>query len=325
MAFVHYTCRMIIPATRDGIRQAALRLNAGGIVAMPTETVYGLAGRVDRASAIDMIYSAKGRAADNPLIVHAASAPQALALIRSNPISESLAREFWPGPLTIIGVPVGHISRRVTGGGPTLAVRVPNNDVALQLLASCGAPVAAPSANRSGRPSPTTARHVEQDLGTSVMVLDGGACSVGIESTVIWVNDASITILRPGTITVADFERIGVPIDSTNTHGVTSPGTRYKHYAPNLPVRLCTTPEQVHAVLRKGVNHMVLAPEAYRSEFPRGQFRVLNEHDLYANLRQAEDLCVEGIVVLCDSTIQQHSGLMDRLRRAADATEQWDT
>ncbi|CAM3699911.1 L-threonylcarbamoyladenylate synthase [Cohnella lubricantis] len=190
--------------TDAGVREAAAAIASGGVVAFPTETVYGLGGDARNAEAVERIFAAKGRPSDNPLIVHLAGAEDAAKLASAiSSLERRLMERFWPGPLTLV-LPVrpGAVSARVTAGLDTVAVRVPDHELARRLIAESGCPIAAPSANRSGRPSPTRADHVLEDLdGRIDGVLDGGPTGIGLESTVVRVLDGAIHVLRPGGIT----------------------------------------------------------------------------------------------------------------------------
>lgn len=184
------------------LAEAAERLRAGELVAFPTETVYGLGANALDANAVAKIYAAKGRPATNPIIVHVASVEQAKTLVKTWPaIADELAAQHWPGPLTLVLEKADHIPDIVTAGGRTVGIRIPNHPVALELLRRAGVPVAAPSANRSEEVSPTQAKHVADSLGAFVddlLILDGGACGVGIESTVLDVTCDPPRVLRPG-------------------------------------------------------------------------------------------------------------------------------
>lgn len=248
------------------IREAAKQIRAGGIVAFPTETVYGLGADARNTRAVERIYAAKGRPSDNPLIVHIADRSQLDGLVR--PYGETAGRlmeRFWPGPLTLVlpAVP-GAVSPRVTGGLTTIAVRMPAHQTALALIAAAGTPIAAPSANRSGRPSPTRAEHVRDDLDGKIDgLLDDGPAGIGLESTVVEVDGDKVTVLRPGGITLDDLRRItpevaldpslerakegpaGTDGDSGTASQPTlltprSPGMKYAHYAPRGEMILVT-------------------------------------------------------------------------------------
>jgi L-threonylcarbamoyladenylate synthase len=217
-----------------GIACAAKILRDGGLVAVPTETVYGLAARADSDAAVAKIYAAKGRPSFNPLIVHVASLAQARALAEFSPVAERLAQHHWPGPLTLV-LPrrrAADLSDAVTAGLDTLALRMPSHPVMRALLDAVGLPLAAPSANRSGFISPTSPTHVLASLGGRIdAVLDGGDCTRGLESTIAAVrSDGSVDILRPGPIDLG--------LTAANAGSIEAPGQLESHYAPGKPVRL---------------------------------------------------------------------------------------
>jgi L-threonylcarbamoyladenylate synthase len=220
------------------LNKAAELLKAGEIVALPTETVYGLAGNALNPNAIAKIFAAKNRPQDNPLIVHVSDLEMARGLgLEIPPLAEKLAERFWPGALTVVLRKIENIiSAEISCGMDSVAVRVPANKIMLEIIKQCGFPIAAPSANLSGSPSPTTARHVFDDLnGRIPLIVDGGVCEVGIESTVIVFDDSKIRILRPGTVTpemLSEFAE--VLIDEAGSP--LSPGTRHKHYSPKAQV-----------------------------------------------------------------------------------------
>jgi L-threonylcarbamoyladenylate synthase len=227
------------------VARAAAVLRAGGLVAFPTETVYGLGADARNPAGVARIFSAKGRPADHPLIVHLADASQLAQWAREvPPAARRLAEAFWPGPLTLVLPRRADVPDAVTGGLDTVALRVPDQPLALALLRACGGGVAAPSANRHGRVSPTTAAHVREELADAVdLVLDGGPCAVGIESTIVEVTAAQPRILRPGSITAADLERVlGVPVAEvpSGAGAVRAPGRMASHYAPRACVVLAT-------------------------------------------------------------------------------------
>jgi L-threonylcarbamoyladenylate synthase len=227
----------VVPADAEGIAKAARILESGGLVAVPTETVYGLAARADSAEAVARIYAAKGRPDFNPLIVHVAGLEQAERYAEFSPGARALAAAHWPGPLTLV-LPRrkdAGLAEAVTAGLPTVALRVPVHPVMQALLAACGFPLAAPSANRSGFISPTTATHVLASLdGRINMVLDGGAASAGVESTIVAVRaDGSEEELRPGPLLIGErFQPTG------GESNIEAPGQLASHYAPGKPVRL---------------------------------------------------------------------------------------
>lgn len=238
----------------EAIGEAAAVLAAGGLVAFPTETVYGLGADALNPSAVERIYAAKGRPVDNPIIVHIADAGALGRLVTDvPPLARTLIQRFWPGPLTLVLPAAGVVPSVTRGGLPTVAVRMPAHPVALALIRAAGCPVAAPSANRSGRPSPTTAQHVLADLRTAVdVVLDGGPTPVGVESTVLDLTSQPPALLRPGGVSfeqlAAIIGQVVVPSTATVANGTASPelqaalarspGTRYRHYAPRAKVVL---------------------------------------------------------------------------------------
>jgi len=232
----------ILTPDATGIAQAAALLRAGRLVALPTETVYGLAARADSESAVAAIYRAKGRPDFNPLIVHVGSLEQARGLARLDERAEMLAARFWPGPLTLV-LPAREgsgIAPAVTAGLPTLALRMPDHPVMRRVLEELGLPLAAPSANRSGAVSPTTAAHVAQAFGPAIAaVLDGGACERGLESTIVALREAGHwQLLRPGPIPEAEIAALlGPPVPLENL-GIEAPGQMARHYSPGKPVRL---------------------------------------------------------------------------------------
>lgn len=228
------------------IVDAAQLLRENEVVALPTETVYGLGGNAKNDEAVAKIFAAKGRPVDNPLIIHIAERKQLDEFIAEIPEKAvKLMNAFWPGPLTIIlKRKPGVLSEKATAGLATVAVRMPDHPVALALLKSCGLPIAAPSANSSGRPSPTTAAHVLEDLtGKIAGILDGGATGVGVESTVVDCTEQLPVILRPGGVTKEQLETVigDVQLDQALENGngkPKAPGMKYKHYAPNAPMYL---------------------------------------------------------------------------------------
>ncbi|NCU11743.1 MAG: threonylcarbamoyl-AMP synthase [Sphingomonadaceae bacterium] len=239
---LHPTIR---PADAAGIAAAAQRLREGALVAVPTETVYGLAARADSADAVAAIYRAKGRPDFNPLIVHVPDLPTAEAIAEVDVRARKLAAAFWPGALTMV-LPLkagARIAPAVTAGLPTIALRCPAHPAIRAVLKECGLPLAAPSANRSGGVSPTRADHVAASLGPAVgLILDGGACAAGIESTIVALRDSGWQVLRPGPVTEAQLAALlGPPLDATADSRIEAPGQLASHYAPGKPVRLGAT------------------------------------------------------------------------------------
>lgn len=229
-------------------------LRRGGLVAFPTETVYGLGADALNRDAVLSIFAAKGRPADNPLIVHIHDRSQLNDLCEIPPLAEPLMDAFWPGPLTLLFVRKPVVPPEVTAGLPTVAIRMPSHPVAAAMLRACDLPVAAPSANTSGRPSPTAAAHVLEDMNGKIpLILDGGSCDVGLESTVLDLCHGRPTILRPGGVTKEMLESVlgqevllaGSILRPLGENEVAlSPGMRYKHYAPKGTVTLVEGPEE---------------------------------------------------------------------------------
>ena len=241
---------LLLGNTKEDIKKAAAFLKEGGVVAMPTETVYGLAADALKGDAVRKIFLAKRRPMDNPLIVHVACIEdiEKFNLVSEFPeTAKKLADKFWPGPLTMIMKKSDIIPDEVSAGLDTVAIRLPSHDIARELIRESGAVLAAPSANKSGSPSPTTAQHVMDDLsGVIDAVVDGGMCDVGVESTVITLATTPPRLLRPGFVTVEDIEAVIGPIEVDNAvlfkleteEKVASPGMKYKHYSPVAKVVL---------------------------------------------------------------------------------------
>lgn len=232
----------IVPADADGVASAARLLARGGLVALPTETVYGLAADATNGAAVAAIFEAKGRPRFNPLICHVDGRAMARTIGRFTPLAERLAEAFWPGPLTLV-LPLAAEARihpLVTAGLDTVAVRMPAG-VARDVIAALGRPLAAPSANRSGRISPTTARAVAESLGERVdLIVDAGPARVGLESTIVRIGDDALICLRPGGVPLAEIEAVaGMPVERAAADAeIAAPGMLRSHYAPDMPVRL---------------------------------------------------------------------------------------
>jgi len=262
------------------IQEAAERIRSGELVAFPTETVYGLGANALDAAAVAKIYELKGRPASSPLIVHVASIEMARTLVSQwPPEAEELARRYWPGPLTLVLPKVPAIPDIVTAGLPTVGVRVPNHPLALALIREADVPLAAPSANRFMGLSATTAEHVREAFGDAVLVLDGGPCQVGIESTVVSINAGKITLLRPGMISIEDVESTSAPLlDAAHP----APGMHPRHYSPRTLLVLSSEPNPggayVWATRSAHAAHSVQmpsTPEAYAARL----YSVLHELD----------------------------------------------
>ncbi|MFD5522013.1 L-threonylcarbamoyladenylate synthase [Streptomyces sp. NPDC127066] len=312
------------------IDRAAGVLRAGGLVALPTETVYGLGANAEDPVAVARIFQVKGRPPSHPLIVHIAAADQLDDWVEEVPATARLlAEHFWPGPLTLV-LRRGHrVPLEATGGLETVAVRVPDHPVALALLSAFGGGVTAPSANRFGSVSPTTADHVRAELGDAVdFVLDGGSCQVGVESTIVDVTGETPSILRPGGVTREDLEAVlGYPVAVPSTSGVRVPGQHPSHYAPHARVVL-VEPEQVvaEAELAQEAGHQVgvflpprLADAAVKAHAVVALPGSLDAyaHGLYGFLRELDRQGCDLIVA--SLPVEEGLGLAvaNRLRRAA--------
>lgn len=241
---------------KEGISEAAEILKGGGLVAFPTETVYGLGGNGLDKEAAKKIYAAKGRPSDNPLILHVSSIEEVYPLVKALPEkAKKLMEAFWPGPLTLVLPKSDLVPKESTGGLETVALRSPENALTLDLIRACGFPIAGPSANLSGRPSPTEASHVFEDLGGRIEgILEDGAVGIGVESTIVDLSENCPTLLRPGAITIEDLEEVlgeKVAIDPTllgksMAEGFTpkAPGMKYRHYAPKAEMILFKKKEE---------------------------------------------------------------------------------
>lgn len=304
------------------VRRAAEILRAGGLVAFPTETVYGLGADASNAEAVARLYAVKGRPAEHPVIIHFSSMERALAWARDIPAeARILAERFWPGPLTL--VLKGNESARpfVTGGQPSVGIRVPSHPVARALLEAFGGGVAAPSANRFGQVSPTSAAHVREDLGADVdLVLEGGASEIGIESTIVDCSCGGFAVLRPGRISLQEIEDILAAKSAPARSFVRHSGGLERHYAPRTPARLVPTHQLDKAIAQLGDKVAVLA-------FSRPDERVdywirmsrdpaLYARKLYAALRELDAAGCERILVEAPPEAPEWAAVRDRLRRA---------
>ena len=326
-----------LPASALSVDQAAVVLRAGRLVAFPTETVYGLGADARNPAAVARIFSAKGRPADHPLIVHLADAKQLDAWARDVPDAAwRLAEAFWPGPLTLVLPRMAGVLDAVTGGLDTVALRVPGHPVALALLAAFGDGIAAPSANRYGRVSPTSAEDVREELQDAVdLVLDGGRCTVGIESTILELSSATPRLLRPGAITQDDLGRVlGKPVAMTSDTRIRAPGRKPSHYAPRarvIPVSRDEVEQEVHAWCARGQLVGVLAPQRPSAIPDSVTWLPLTgdpgeqAHALYRRLREADRLGLQVLVAVMPADVGLGHALRDRLRRAAGLGDGADT
>ncbi len=313
------------------IEDAALILRAGGLVAMPTETVYGLAANALDEQAVARVFEVKGRPKFDPLIVHVHSLDQLLDFVTEIPaLARKLAAEFWPGPLTMVLPKSALIPDLVTAGAPTVAVRIPDHKLARELLKKADLPLAAPSANPFGRISPTTAAHVRDQLGDKVdMVLNGGPCRVGVESTVIDCSGEIVRILRPGGVTAEEIERVVGKVEFGQTpdpHGPqASPGLLAQHYAPRTPLSLLeaglpsTSPGE-----RLGLLAFVLEPgdgfACTETLSPVGDLREAAAN-LFAAMRRLDAAGLSRIIARPVPERDLGRAINDRLRRAAAGSQ----
>jgi L-threonylcarbamoyladenylate synthase len=305
----------ILPADRAGIAEAAALIARGLPVAVPSETVYGLAGDATSGEAVAAIYAAKGRPSFNPLIVHVTDIAMAERVAILCPLARRLAESFWPGPLTMVLpiAPGSPIATLTTAGLSTVAVRMPSHPAIRALIAASGRPLAAPSANASGSISATRAEHVARSLaGRIPLVLDDGPTAVGIESTIVAVDSDRLRLLRPGSITIAMLaEASGVPVVGSGDGGIEAPGQMASHYAPSKPVRL-NAPEARPGEYFIGFGAVAgdasLSPSGNLAEAAARLFDLLHE----ADLADAEAIAIAPIP-------PDGLGLAinDRLRRAA--------
>lgn len=319
----------LIPSaiTEQTIAHAAELLRQGKLVAMPTETVYGLGADASNPDAVGKIFKAKGRPADHPLIVHIASAAQMSDWAEPIPAAAlRLAEAFWPGPLTMIFHKKANVPSAVTGGQDTVALRVPDSPVALRLLNAFAGGIAAPSANRFGRISPTQARHVAEELGDAVdCILDGGACTVGVESTIIDLTDSQPTILRPGRITRSQLEAVLQTAVALNSqHKIRAPGMLASHYAPSTLALLCSTElliDQVDALCAQGKTIGVLSYSSAFADLPCRTLRLPMqaceyETALYNALRELDKCQLDRILIEQPPQDEAWAAVNDRLGKA---------
>lgn len=354
----------------EELAEAAAVLRSGGLVAFPTETVYGLGGNALDEDAARKIYAAKGRPSDNPLIAHISCAADLAPLVKEIPVAgRKLMEAFWPGPLTMIFPKSGRVPYGTTGGLDTVAVRMPDDPVAGRLIALAGVPVAAPSANTSGRPSPTTADHVWQDMNGRInMIIDGGPVGIGVESTIVDVSSPVPSVLRPGAITMEMLREVlgEVTIDPAILGPMKedirpkAPGMKYRHYAPEAELILVEAVEDeaagyeavrgqggggccgqmgdgqvermvgkvrelAHEKLIQGCQVGIICTDESRPCYAEGTVRSIGArksqesvaHNLYAVLREFDDLKVEYI--FSESFSEDHLGqaIMNRLSKAA--------
>lgn len=329
----------LLPASPESIAQAAALLKKGELVGLPTETVYGLAADALNPEAVRKIFAAKGRPQDNPLIVHICDLAM-METLTSNPpkLAYKLAKAFWPGPMTMVLPKAACLSDEVTASLPTVGIRFPAHPAAQAIIRESGLPLAAPSANLSGSPSPTRASHVYNDLqGKIPLIIDGGECAVGLESTVIAVTEDKIRLLRPGGITVEQLRAYApVEIDNGVLHQldagakVSSPGMKYKHYAPKARVIIVDAPlpdfvQFVNSHSGHGVYAMVFDGEEAFLHIPTLSFGVLGDRAsqakvLFDSLRRCDELGAKTVYVRAPQKDGIGLAVYNRLLRAAGFT-----
>jgi L-threonylcarbamoyladenylate synthase len=316
---------------QDEIDRAVEALRDGEVVAFPTETVYGLGADAQNPDAVRKVFELKGRPATHPLIVHL-DHPRLLERWALNvpPAAQALAERFWPGPLTLVLRRAPAVDLAITGGQDTVAVRVPGHPVAQQLLRAFGSGIAAPSANRYGRISPTRAEHVRDEFGDAVkVILDGGDCKIGLESTIVSCVDAVPRVLRPGSITVSQLRAV-VPglMDGAAASGPRVPGSDAKHYAPSMPLSIVTSGKLEEVVAQLTSEHERVAVLATRPPRVANRFMTwinagrradVYGRDLYVNLRTLDKSGAREILVEEVPPGEPWDAVRDRLRRAASA------
>lgn len=325
------------------MKEAGEMIRAGGLVAFPTETVYGLGGDALNARSSEKIYRAKGRPSDNPLIVHIADLEALRAIVREIPEGAmKLAKKFWPGPLTMILHKADIVPYETTGGLNTVAVRMPSNPIARELIRAAGGYVAAPSANRSGRPSPTSAKYVKEDMdGRIEMIIDGGDVEIGLESTIVDLTTTPSTVLRPGYITRQMLENVLDAVEEDNTmmrddsgQAPKAPGMKYRHYAPkgdltvvdgteenvvqyiNTQIELNRREDKKTGVIATDTSVMHYCADVCKSAGDRSDEDTI-ARELYRILREFDDEDVEVIYAESFDTSGIGQAIMNRLLKAA--------
>jgi L-threonylcarbamoyladenylate synthase len=304
------------------IERAAEILRGGGLVAFPTETVYGLGADATNPAALARLFDVKGRPRSHPLILHLGDPSWLDAWTGDVPeAARRLAARFWPGPLTMILKRSARVPDEVTGGQGTVGVRVPHHAVALAIITRLGRAVAAPSANRFGRVSPTTAEHVVADLGADVdLVVDGGPCDVGIESTIVDLSRGGVVLLRPGRVTMDEIAEVaGMPVSRPDGHAPRAPGTLEAHYAPRTPLVIVRADALASRAHQSRVALLAFAPAPVS---PGSVIRLASRdaaqyaHDLYASLRELDRMGADEILIEAPPDGPEWAGVADRLRRA---------
>ena len=305
------------------IDEATAVLRRGGLVAFPTETVYGLGADASNPAALARLYAVKGRPLNHTVIVHLGDATQLSRWAREIPWhAERLAERFWPGPLTLVLRRAKGVGDELTGGQDTIGLRVPGHPLALELLQEFGGGIAAPSANRFGRISPTTAKHVRDDLGSDVdLILDGGACEIGIESTIVDLSRGGPVLLRPGRVGAADLaDALGVAPKAPDAAAPRASGSLESHYAPRRPLRLINSSQWNPGTVSPRRAVMAFGPrpagDASLVWIEASSDPLRYGHDLYANLRALDASGCDEILVEAPPDAAEWSAVRDRLMRA---------
>ncbi|HME91069.1 MAG TPA: L-threonylcarbamoyladenylate synthase, partial [Myxococcaceae bacterium] len=312
----------------EAIADAVRVLRRGGLVAVPTETVYGLGADAESEAAILRVFAVKRRPTSHPLIVHLGAASWLPLWARKvPPAARKLAEAFWPGPLTLVLPRSGRVLDAITGGQDTVALRVPAHPLMRQLLAAFGRGIAAPSANRFGKVSPTTAEHVRSELGEEVdFVLDGGPCTIGIESTIVDLSGGSATVLRPGGVPQEELERVlGQPLPFAGRSNIRAPGLFPSHYAPSAQVVLAATsevPGSLDSLRSAGRKVALISPQSIPLPESVRQFLLSSDEAafaraLYATLREVDRQGFDAVVVVPPKDVGLGAAVRDRLIKAA--------
>lgn len=325
----------LLSSDKADVEYAAELIKKGEVVGMPTETVYGLGADAENVEAVKKIFAAKGRPSDNPLIVHLASVDSMEKYVCNVPdLAYKIAEKFCPGPITMVLPKRDVIPYTTSGGLDTVGIRIPFHKTARLLIELSGKAIAAPSANLSGSPSPTTAHHVMNDMkGRIPAIIDGGACGVGVESTVISFENGGIRLLRPGYVSAEDLSMFSVPVFTdkgilepvAEGEKVLSPGMKYKHYSPKANVTIVCGEYEAFANYVKQHNGSGVCAMIFDSDKPCGGVRTMTYGDtseeqaaqLFANLREADELGITQLYVRCPSRTGVGLAVYNRLLRAA--------
>jgi L-threonylcarbamoyladenylate synthase len=326
----------VVRATQVEIETAVQALRDGELVAFPTETVYGLGANAQNPAAVRKIFEAKGRPISHPVIVHLGSPRFLHRWVREVPeTATKLAERFWPGPLTMVMPRAPNVHDIVTGSQDTVAIRVPSHPMAQQLLTAFGGGIAAPSANRYGKLSPTRAEHVREELGDTVkVILDGGECQIGLESTIVSFEGQAVRLLRPGAVTAAQIRQVvGELLIGADLQSPRVPGGTPSHYAPTTPMAIVPSGEvDAHAALLSEGGRRVavlaqrlpLKSHKYVTWINAGRRPEQYGHDLYANLRTLDKAGCQQILVQDVPDGEAWDAIRDRLRRAASTVSESD-